>query len=74
MKDGWHIIKGYDVYIEDGRIMRGTTGRGTTTYRAVYPYKYKREDGMRGWHNCSGAGVKVDTFRKGVNKGTYCMM
>lgn len=35
MKDGWHKINGYTVYIEDNKVVRGVTDNRTT-----YPYKY----------------------------------
>lgn len=37
-KDGWHVIKGFKVYVENNRILRGTLGNGTD-YRLAYPYK-----------------------------------
>lgn len=40
-EDGWTTINGQDVLIENGLIVRGTTGEGTS-YRPVYPYKYNK--------------------------------
>lgn len=36
--DGWHKWGTYDLYVEGGRVLRGTTGEGAS-YRTVYPYK-----------------------------------
>ena len=35
MKDGWHIIAGYDVYVEDNKVIRGTLGDGVTYQSAI---------------------------------------
>ena len=37
--DGWHEVKNSSLsfYVEDGKVLRGTTGEGTS-YRPVYPY------------------------------------
>ena len=62
VNDGWHIIKGYTVYVEDGYILRGVkrsyTGLGEVT---TYPYWYDNKHGF--WTGVTK--VKVDTFRKG---------
>lgn len=36
VKDGWHRVYGHDVYVEDGRVLRGTTTDGQNT---TYPYR-----------------------------------
>lgn len=69
MKDGWHVICGFDVYIENDRIVRGTLGAGTS-YRAAYPYKQYKN--MRGWHNVSGT-ISANAFRYGVNRGNVTL-
>lgn len=65
MKDGWHTILGYDVYVENNRILRGTLGEGST-YRTAYPYKWDKT------HRCwiKNAGVSVNSFRNGVKRGS----
>lgn len=70
MKDGWHTIQGYNVYIENDRVLGGVKGYGTLKASPTHPYKTIR--GMIGWHNCTG--VKVSTFSKGVARGNYRMM
>lgn len=70
MKDGWHSISGYDVFIENGKVMRGTLGSGTN-YRPVYPYKHFLGD--RGWYNVSGQ-IIANAFRYGVKRGFIIML
>ena len=41
--DGWHEWGDYDLYIEGGRVLRGTT-KGWDA-RTVYPYKRNRAGG-----------------------------
>lgn len=66
MTNGWHIVAGYDVYVENDRILRGRkydyNGEPLTSYPYV-SYKYD------GYTSC--VGVKVNTFRAG--KGRYTM-
>lgn len=69
MKDGWHIIYGYDVYVEDGKIIRGTLGKGLN-YRTAYPYKHFR--GQEGWYNVAGM-LTISAFRYGVKNGFIMM-
>lgn len=64
-KDGWHTVKGYDVYVEDGKVVRGTAGEGVN-YRTVYPY-IAAEGG--GWVNASKT-LTLSALRKHLNKRT----
>ena len=41
VRDGWHRIKGYDVYVENGRVVRGELGHGMHVVTA-FPYKYDK--------------------------------
>lgn len=60
MKDGWHVICGCDVYVEDGRIIRAKIlGKAAWMYR-------KCKDG--GW-DCEES-ISVSAFRSGFNRGT----
>lgn len=63
IKDGWHTIAGYDVYIEDGKVIRGTLGYGSF-YRSAWIYKHY----AGGWYNISGE-LSVSSFRRHVKKG-----
>lgn len=76
--DGWHAICGYNVYVEDGRVMRGVSGgqNPTTTYPYRTHYEWHDDIGGKkrvanGWDNCSG--ITVDAFRAGVRRGTVNM-
>lgn len=60
MKNGWTTISGYDVFVEDGKVMRGY---GCNVYRAC-------KDG--GWDLDNG--ITVAAFRAGVARGTIRMM
>lgn len=48
-KDGWHKIKGMDVYVEDGKVVRGTKQNGQLT---AWPYEYDKD--LRYYQNISG--------------------
>jgi hypothetical protein len=65
MKDGWHKIQGYEVYVENNKVIRGLKENGTLP---AYPYKTAKDGG---WDNA--AGVSVSTFSKGVADGRYIL-
>jgi hypothetical protein len=69
MKDGWHKIQGYDVYVENDKILSGLkpsyTGIGSVT---AYPYK---ESKRGGWDNV--AGISASAFSKGVSNGSIAL-
>lgn len=67
IKDGWHMIKGYRVYVKDGRVLRGVSSQDWQQ-RATWPYRAGRSC----WTNVSG--ITVDAFRSGVRRGTITMM
>ena len=69
VKDGWHTITGYDVFVEDGRVVRGTAGSGYNLH-TVYPYRYNR--GLRCWVNVSRQ-ISVDALRAGIRRETMGM-
>lgn len=69
VKDGWHTICGYEVYVEDGKVRRGiatVSGNQTT----IYPYRWLGKP-----YNCytSDPYMSVDAFRSAVNRGTAQM-
>lgn len=68
MKDGWHIILGYDVYIENNKVLRGTLGEGIT-YRPAYPYKWDKRN--RCW--IKNTGISINSFRNGVKRESIVM-
>lgn len=57
IKDGWHIIKGYEVYVENGRVIRGVKEDINGGEIPAYPYKLVEG----GWMIGEPA---VSTFRK----------
>ena len=65
MKTGWHTVKGYEVYVEDDKVMRGI-GKEVT----VYPYSYLKE--YNSYTNASGE-LTLSAFRSRLNRGTVIM-
>lgn len=66
MKDGWHKLLGYEVYVEDGKILHGVLGAGNSR-RTAYPYRWTKDC----W--ALETGITVSAFRAGVNRGTIKM-
>lgn len=66
VSDGWHTVRGYRVYVEDGCIMRGVKRDINGGLVPAYPYKPAFEGG---YDLCTG--VKVSTFRR---SGRYVML
>ena len=64
VKDGWHSIGGYTVYVDGGLVNRGVTGG-----RPIYPYRV-RPDGV--W--TKDKGMTVAAFRAAVRRDTARMM
>ena len=65
MKDGWHTIMGYDVYVEDGKVLRGTKDKGQLP---AYVYRACKRGGWELEY-----AVTVAAFRAGVRRGTIRM-
>lgn len=63
MKDGWHVIAGKDVYVENGYIIRATKNNGQES-AGVYRYISR----LRVW--CKEDKITPAAFRAGVNRGT----
>lgn len=53
MRDGWHVIKGWDCYVESNRIVRCKTEE-----RTAWPYRIAKDGGLD-----NATGVNVNTFR-----------
>lgn len=66
IRDGWHTICGYEVYVEDGYIMHGVTGGWQSV--TTWPYRACKHGG---W-DATGP-ITVDAFRAGVRRGTIMM-
>ncbi|MDD6667771.1 MAG: hypothetical protein PUE58_07460 [Lachnospiraceae bacterium] len=45
VKDGWHIVKGFDVFVKDGKITRGIKKDYNGDYVPAFPYRSTKE----GW-------------------------
>lgn len=67
VKNGWHRICGYDVYVVDGCVVRGILGE-EFNLRTAYPYRVCKTGGL---DNCYG--ISVEAFRSGCRRGTVCM-
>lgn len=65
MKNGWHTVKGIEVYVEDGKVVRGLAG-GVATY----PYEYLKE--YNSYTNISGE-LTLSAFRGRLERGTVIM-
>ena len=66
MKDGWHKICGYEIFVLDNKLIRGVGNTGyymTTTY----PYRKAKEGWDREYY------MTVDAFKAGVRRGTVRM-
>ena len=43
IKDGWHKVYGEDVYVENGKVVRGVTKDVNGSEKTCYPYKYSKD-------------------------------
>lgn len=66
MTGQWRRCAGHDVWVEDGLVVRGLSKDGT---RTVWPYRTSRRGG---WERAEG--VKLNTLRTGLYKGTWRMI
>ena len=76
MKNGWHTIGGYSVYVENGCVTHGIKRDHNNSIITAYPYRkcWRYSGGKRyqnGWYNCSG--LSVNAFKSGVCRGTIGM-
>ena len=76
MKDGWHKIGGYEVYVEDNCVTHGIKRISPLNIVTAYPYRkgWRYSNGERyhaGWWNCNG--LSVSAFKSGVYRGTIEM-
>ena len=65
MKDGWHVLQGYDVFVENGYIVRGMKDNcqlPAYVYRSSKFGGYKRE-----WR------ITPAAFVAGVKRGTIIL-
>lgn len=69
-KDGWHVVYGKNVYVENGKVVLGTTKDRNNSEVTCYPYEYNKDYNC--WVNISGE-VTLPAFRAGCKRGTKCM-
>ena len=69
-KDGWHVVYGENIYVQDGKVIRGTKKGENNSEVTCYPYKYNKDYDY--WINISGE-VTLSAYRAGYKKGTICM-
>lgn len=43
VKDGWHNVYGEDVYVENGKVVRGVTKDASGSEKTCHPYKYSKD-------------------------------
>ena len=63
VKDGWHNVYGYFIYVEDGEVKRGMCDG---VY--VYPYRKSRNGG---WD--IDTHMTLDALRAGLSRGTIIL-
>lgn len=63
IRDGWHKVYGYDVYVLEGKVIRGTKRAGTLP---AYPYRHI--NGGKAW--ISDREMSLAAFAAGVKRGT----
>ena len=68
ISEGWHKLCGYDVYVEDGYVVRGVTDDWKQGLRTTWVYRASKYGGYD-----SAGKVTVDAFRAGVRRGTIIM-
>lgn len=67
VKDGWHIVAGYKVYVENGYVKRGIIEENVGA-KTSFPYVAGKYDG---WD--LDQYVTVNNFRRKVKAGTAKM-
>ena len=68
--DGWHDVKEYSLYVEDGRVLRATKPDPQSFSGGYLPAQiYVWDARNHVWTNAKG--VKYSTARNGIYKGTY---
>jgi hypothetical protein len=64
IRDGWHIVNGWNVYVEDGYVVRGVSSDGK---RPLYLYEAAHGGLDRVYH------VPFAGFRGRMNRGTIVL-
>lgn len=69
LRDGWHMVAGWEVYVEDGRILRGVMEDCNGSRVPCYPMRRDRRD-ARVWDRET---LTPAAFRAGLARGTVRM-
>lgn len=69
-KDGWHKVYGTNVYVENGKVVRGVIKGADGSEVTCYPYEYNKDHDC--WVNISKE-VTLTAYRAGYKRGTKCM-
>lgn len=70
IRDGWHKIAGYEVYTEDGYILRGIKKDHNGSQVTAWVYKLANYGGDSGYGWFRWERMTPDAFRAGVKRGT----
>lgn len=65
IRDGWRVVNGWDVYVEDGFAVRGLSADGA---RTIYLYERARGGGLD-----RVDGVPFGALRGRMNRGTIVL-
>lgn len=68
IKDGWHKVSGWDVYVEDGYILRGIDTDSNGSQVPVYVYRASHHGGYSREERITPAAL-----RAGLNRGTIIL-
>lgn len=66
MKDGWHVMAGYQVFVEDGKVIRGIANG-----EPVYPYRRIEFQVERS--GTLDTSMSPSALRACINRGTAMM-
>lgn len=68
MRDGWHTLQGYVVYIENNKVLRGIKRDHNNQEIPAFPF---RQIDAHTWSNCSG--ISAPAFIAGARRGTIAL-
>lgn len=67
-KDGWHKIAGFNIFIENNRVLKGVRRDIDGGEITAYPHRVNKNGD---WNN--DAGLTVEAFKAGVRRGTVTL-
>jgi len=68
MKDGWHIVSGLEVYIENDLILRGTKADSNGSAVTAYLYRRNRKGG---WNKAEP--MTIGALKAGLVRGSIAL-